>query len=282
MIAGILARMKLVSFAILLLLPYVALAWDVDGHQIVAIIAEEHLAPATKDAIHVLLGKDVRISDVGICDWADKVRREREETIPWHYVEIPTTQAAYDVFRDKQRITIISATGFLQDVLADASKPKAEREEALKFVVNLIGDLHQPLHCAERAGDHGGTGRLVFLLDQPQPTNLHWVWDSAILFRHRGQVPVADYALKLNANITPEQEKEWIKWTLIDWVNESHDIAVNVAYKDIPADGDPPRINQAYIDQAAPIIDEQLQRAGVRLAVVLNRAFAPNGAPSKG
>src|SRR5437763_15997259 len=89
MIAGILSRMKLVSFAVLLLLPSVTLAWDVDGHQIVAIIAEEHLAPATKDGIHALLGKDVGISDVGICNWADSVRRERKETIPWHYIEIP-------------------------------------------------------------------------------------------------------------------------------------------------------------------------------------------------
>ena len=62
----------------------------------------------------------------------------------------------------------------------------------------------------------------------------------------------------------------WAKGTSVDWTNESHDLAVSVVYKDVQADGPPPKLTQDYVDAAGKVIDEQMQRAGVRLATVLN------------
>src|SRR4051794_1719729 len=80
--------------------PTALLAWGGDGHQIVALIAEDRLTPEAKAAIHDLLGADVNISDAEVANWADQIRREKRETAPWHYVDIPTTQPSYDAVRD--------------------------------------------------------------------------------------------------------------------------------------------------------------------------------------
>jgi len=69
---------------------------------------------------------------------------------------------------------------------------------------------------------------------------------------------------------------------------ESWKIAREVVYADVPADGDPPKLSQEYVDKAKPIVDEQIQKAGVRLAFTLNAAltansetlFKPTSAPS--
>ena len=59
-----------------------------------------------------------------------------------------------------------------------------------------------------------------------------------------------------------------------DWANESDAVAVNVAYKGVPADGRPPRLDQAYVDRAGDAIDQQLEKGGIRLAILLNRCFS--------
>ena len=66
----------------------------------------------------------------------------------------------------------------------------------------------------------------MFFLDRPRATNLHSVWDSAILLAHKGLVRNAAYADKLNTAITPENAAEWAKGMPTDWANESHDVAV--------------------------------------------------------
>jgi hypothetical protein len=268
--------------AVLLLLPSIALAWGGDGHQVICLIAEDRLTPAAKAGIHGLLGKDVNMSDAEIASWADQIRRQRSETAPWHYADIPvyasatapSTQPTFDEARDGQHgNNVIDKVTDFEKVLKDPKASKADKTEALKFLVHLIGDLHQPLHCAERNKDKGGNARLVFFLARQRATNLHSVWDSAILLNHKGGMRNAAYAEKLNAAITPEQAAEWAKGTPIDWANESHDVAVTSVYKDVPVDGPPPKIDQKYIDAVGPVIDQQLERGGVRLATILNDIF---------
>ena len=146
--------MKHVAIAAVLgifLLPSITHAWGGDGHQIVCLIAEAHLTPAAKTAIHDLLGKDVNISDAEIASWADQTRRDRPETGPWHYVDIPTEAPGFDEVRDGQHgNNVVDKIGDFKAVLKDPKATSQARAEALKFLVHFVGDLHQPLHCAER------------------------------------------------------------------------------------------------------------------------------------
>jgi hypothetical protein len=83
-----------------LLLPSLAFAWSGDGHQIVALVAEERLTPETKAAIRDLIGNDTNISDAEFCMYADNIRRERRETATWNYVNIDIKYPANDLARD--------------------------------------------------------------------------------------------------------------------------------------------------------------------------------------
>ncbi|CAN5406972.1 S1/P1 nuclease [soil metagenome] len=267
-------RLFAIGVILSLLAPSFVFGWGGDGHQIVCLIAEARLTPIAKAAIHDLLGDDVDISDAEIASWADQIRRERRATAPWHYVNIPVDAAAFDAKRDgKNGENIINKIVAFEKFLADTTAPKRDRTDALKFLVHFVGDLHQPLHCVDRNGDKGGNGRLVFFGERKKAVSLHQTWDSLILLRHKGKTRVLDYADALNTKITNEQAIEWIKGTPEDWANQSHRIAVSSVYRDVPADGPPPKLTDEYIEKSGEVIDEQLAMAGVRLAAMLNRCF---------
>jgi hypothetical protein len=265
-------RVALLAFT--LISSPVAFAWGGDGHQIVALIAEERLTPAAQSGIHELLGKDTDISDAEIASWADNIRREKRRTAPWHYVNIPTIQPSFDKKRDgKDGENIIDKISEFEKVLADKTESKEKRAEALKFIVHFVGDVHQPLHCADRNGDKGGNGRLVFFLERQKAVSLHQCWDSLILLNRKGKIRVADYAESLNSKISTTQAEKWSKASPEDWANESHRVAIESVYAEVPADGPPPKLTPEYLDKSSRAIDEQLEKAGVRLAEVLNRAL---------
>lgn len=269
--------------------PSFACAWGGEGHQIIALVAEAHLTDEAKAGIHGLLGDDADISDAEIASWADEIKRERgrPSTATWHYVNIPVDAAGYDAKRESPKtIDIVEATSSQIAAVADKSLPIEKRAEALKFIVHLIGDLHQPLHCADR-GDRGGNSLLVyFLAISGKPSNLHSVWDTAILKNIKAGERVAPYAEKLNAQISDEQIAAWTEGNLIRWANEGHGVAREHVYDALPAPATPQGemltdkpapitvLDQAYVDGAKPVIELQMKRGGLRLASVLNKAFA--------
>jgi hypothetical protein len=107
----------------------------------------------------------------------------------------PIDAPAYDANRDGKRgANVIHQILHFEHILADKSATTNDRPKAMKFVVHLVGDIHQPLHCAERDGDKGGNSRLVFFLDQQKATNLHAVWVTSMLRKYIGRAHIADYA----------------------------------------------------------------------------------------
>ena len=100
-----------------------------------------------------------------------------------------------------------------------------------------------------------------------KPDNLHWVWDTGLL-EHTNRNREA-LAAELESRITPEDRAEWQQGAIDDWVLEAHRLAQTVAYGDLGRD-DPAVIAPEYEKQADPAIEMQLEKAGVRLAFVLN------------
>src|SRR4051812_17782512 len=116
--------------SLILLVPTTLFAWGGEGHQIVAMIAEERLTPEAQEGIRELLGDGVDISEGVIANWADEIRRTRKETAPWHYVNIPTSRPSYDAKRDGHKgDNVIDAVEKFEKILADKSRPKEERAE---------------------------------------------------------------------------------------------------------------------------------------------------------
>lgn len=265
---------KLFALALLLVGPR-AHAWGPEGHAIVGRIAELRLTDAARAGVASLLAPGTHLSDDGVASWADAIRRADASTGPWHYVDIPYGAAAYDPARDCTNDDCVVAQLVKQEaVLADTTAGREARATALRFIVHFAGDLHQPLHCISRDDDRGGNLCRVLYPGHPEETNLHVVWDSNVLQACMAGRDIRSFAAALNARIGRRQLRRWARGDAAEWAWESHQAAVAYAYPGVPPAGSPPWvITHDYIAACQPIVERQLARAGVRLAVILNRAL---------
>src|SRR5690606_18021833 len=149
--------------------------WGGMGHRVIARVAASRLSPATRREVRRLLGNE---SLAKVSTWADEVRRDRPATAPWHYVNIPIYDSVYRPERVCRDGCVISALEQQLALLADRSLPRTERAEALKWVVHLVGDMHQPMHVGDR-GDRGGNDTRITW--DTLPGNLHGLWDTGLL-----------------------------------------------------------------------------------------------------
>jgi hypothetical protein len=262
-------RKVLFIFLALVAFPVRAPAWGYEAHRVIAEIAEQFLAPQTAHRVRELLAIEnlATLADVSI--WADEIRLQHPETGPWHYVNIPLTlrtgePAVYDALRDcPQGDCVVAKIEQFEHVLSDQEVPERQRLEALKYIVHFVGDAHQPLHVSN---DHDRGGNDVPVVFLGLRTNLHAVWDSGIITPAvKGNERA--YALQLVQSISEEQRQHWSEGTLISWVNEGHEIAARTIYGELPHSGTLP---DDYETKALPIVNKQLERAGARLAMVLN------------
>jgi nuclease S1 len=249
------------------------LAWGYEGHRITAEIAEQFLEPETSRQVRELLALDNATTLAEVSTWADQIRPQRPQTAPWHFVDIPIhppagTPEGYDPARDcPRRDCVVAKIGEMAVILKDKTAPPRERLEALKFLVHLVADIHQPLDAADD-GDHGGNDIHVEFMGRP--TNLHAVWDSGILAA-AGISDERAYALALARSITPALAQLWRGGTAADWANDSYLIASRMIYSGWPhAPGELPA---SYEQAAIHVVNVQLGKAGVRLAAVLNAAL---------
>lgn len=240
-----------------------ARAESVDTHRIVADIAEQFLAPRTAQNVRMLLALDNETSLAAISTWADDIGEERRATARWHYVYIPLSAVAYDATRDcGGGACIVVKLEQYAAVLRDKTVAPQDRLEALKFVVNLMSDIHQPLHAADN-GDRGGS-RLDVVYDGRSMT-LRQLWDDEILTD--GGDP-RDIALDLVSSISASDRRAWQSGSAADWANESHALAKGFVYRYLPRSHVLP---SSYQSGAELLELDRLKRAGVRLAWVLNR-----------
>jgi hypothetical protein len=241
-----------------------AARWGRIGHRTVARLAASQLSPAARAEVRRLLGS---ASLAEISTWADEVREARPETGPWHYVNIPVTDSVYRPDRHCPSSCVVSAAEAQLAILRDRRQSRERRAEALKFVVHVIGDLHMPLHAGDR-GDRGGNDVVVWY--QFRRTNLHSLWDTRMIeARGPGEDQMVS-ALERRVRAHPALEAIRVG-TIADWTLESHDLARDLVYRHLS-----PWlfITEGYVDRAMPAIEEQLMRAGVRLARVLNETLS--------
>jgi S1/P1 Nuclease len=248
-----------------------ALAWGWEGHRIVAEIAERYLEPATARQVRELLAMENATTLAEVSSWADDIRGQRRETVRWHYVNIPIhppvgTPAGYDAARDCPRgDCIVAKIDEFAAELRDRGAPPHDRLEALKFLIEFVGDVHQPLRAADD-GDRGGNDtHLIFL---GQHTTLHALWDSGLLAAAGVGDPRA-YALKLAQSIKPADAARWHDGTAAEWATESHEIAKRSYGESHEAR----ELQIFYEHDCLPVVNLQLEKAGVRLAALLNAAL---------
>jgi hypothetical protein len=279
----------LVGFAVPAFAPGRADAWGKEGHALVGKIADKFLTSQAREAIDELLqGHQFHsLSDERLPNWADAIRgssfyrKKFPNMAKWHFIDISVTADLTNPDLNKfcpEGNCALAAIKKFQGILKDPDQPLQNRREALFFIVHFIGDIHQPLHCAERNNDRGGNLVRVFLEgDDVHVSNLHKVWDTNLVQEAMGPLGMDDYAKRLAFTLSSQQRKALQKGTPEDWILESHKIARANVYKDkgvaIPANGNPHTLSSDYILEGAEIVEGQITRGGVRLALFLNDTF---------
>ncbi len=248
------------------------LAWGPEGHRIVAHIAGSELTSKARAGVAALLGGDATAEMMRVSTWADEIRHDRPDTAPWHYVNIPVGSSGYNAARDcPQDDCVVGQIERDIRIVGDRSLAKPIRAEALRFLIHFVGDVHQPLHAADNRDRGGNTVRVVL---NGERTNLHAVWDHDVV-EALGADPAA-VARRLEQNITPAKQRRWAGGTPADWVNGSFAIASQEIYGRLRGRGGAQRpivLLANYAIAESPIAARQLEKAGVRLAWVLNRVF---------
>jgi hypothetical protein len=286
-------RIALLSMVLLFIgvlgLPARAAAFGRDGHAVIGKIADKNLSDKARAAITELLAEHEykSLADERLPNWADAIRSsgmfrtKYPDMSMWHYIDVDV-----DVPFDRLKISdytrdgkcALDALKHFQTVLKDPAQPIQDRREALFFIAHIVGDLHQPLHCAERNNDEGGNLVKVQLPgDTDRAGNLHAVWDTPMVKKAMGGLTVDDFVTRRMAALTAEKRQEYQKGTLEDWILEGNKLAREKVYVDkgekLPADGKPVTLSDAYMREGAEIIDGQLVKGGVRLAQFLNDTF---------
>lgn len=246
-----------------------ALSWSSEGHHIITRIAANDLTPKARAAVADLLGGEALPAMVAASTYADEIRPSRRETAPWHYVNIEIDSSGYAAARDcPDDACIVAQIEHEERTIGDTSISKPIRGEALRFLIHFIGDLHQPLHCAD---NHDRGGNMVKVIFGGQQTNLHAVWDTAVVEALGSSEETIGAALA--SQITQSDRTEWGQGTTISWANETWAIA-RVVYASFHGNGatDAPIFLQStYANAQRAVAAQQLERAGVRLAAILNR-----------
>jgi hypothetical protein len=266
------ARSLLAALVLLFLSPVNAFAWGYTGHRVIAEIAEQFLDVETARQVRDLLAIENVTTLAEVSTWADQIRGQRPDTAPWHYVNIPIHAApdessGFDATRDcPNDACVVAKIAQFERVLTDRQVSDRQRLEALKYLVHFIGDVHQPLHASDNH-DRGGNEVPVFFMGRQ--SNLHAIWDTGII-EPAVKGDERGYAMQLRRNITQAELSQWSQGDPISWANESHDVATSAVYGELKHAGVLP---DSYEAQALPIVNEQLERAGVRLAKVLNECL---------
>ncbi len=299
------AMLKMVLVAALGV-PELALAWGPEGHTVVGDIASHYLTPRAKRQIKALLG-DKKIGDYEVSSWPDEIRGSEEyaqeypDNGAWHFVDFDTFQHYDEDFELKPPTNgqdVVDRITRWQKALGSKESSAAQKLDALRFLVHFVGDLHQPLHCAFRCGDMGGNmipvnsfkgHKYSFGPSTPMdyPPSIHSVWDESMVLELMGSQSRYAFERDLLTDITPEQLQWWSQGQPLNWATDSYWRARKQAYRwangeNLPHTWSRPGMDltsENYIDARLPVAREQLEKAGVRLALLLNEALDPGYTP---
>lgn len=249
-----------------------AYAWGDIGHKIICEMAFNKVKPGARAAIVNLIkadGQFVSFSDA--CTWPDHPRKRPEE----HFINLARDAAALADSCGVAPKCVVTAIAKDFAILSSNTATADQKAASLKFLGHWVGDVHQPLHVSFQ-DDRGGNNINVSGLCT---NNLHSAWDTCLVAAAVGN-NVEDAASNLLTTTTQEQIQEWTQSDPKQWANESFNIAKNLQTNYCVNHGfscDPPsgsiKINQAYVDANVPIVKEQLQKAGIRLAHLLDKAL---------
>lgn len=255
--------------ALTLLWSSAAFSWWDMGHRDICRMAMASVQETTRQEIGHLLERPLDTQ----CDWADRVKKQRPETRPWHYFNIPPGTRHIEGVPRPPEGDVVSAL-ISQAQRLSTLRAREPRREALLWVAHLIGDLHQPLHLGYADDLGGNTYRMTLppdlaadLSEDRDNVSMHAVWDGLI----------QRYGVHTNGGIETPEMPEVVVITepataVLRWANETLTLVNDPAVHYLEGTR-LTVLNRSYLKQNAPVVTLQLERAAARLAALLDWAF---------
>lgn len=257
-------------FLLLLFVCNFLFSWSDCGHEIIARIAVVHLNKKVLDKINAILPNGMNMIDVST--WADKIKRQRPNTEPWHYVDFPI----------RENVTLENISKYYNDnsiipqlekeikQLKDSKTEAKVKQEDLMFLIHFVGDIHMPLHCSND-NDRGGNLKIVHVQGKRNTikTNLHHYWDEILSAYSMTQDDIDKLGNELSHSITDTEYKTYASGDPKDWAFESYTVSKKYVYINLPVGEVEITLLDNYNDNMMPIAKLQLQKQESALHIFL-------------
>lgn len=263
-----------------------AQAWWETGHMTVAQIAYEELSPKARleaerliELLNAAEPDSTRRHFVPASIWMDEVKARGLRTFDqWHYINIPYNPEGLGEVEDAKEVNVVTMLETLSKTLASDKAGDFEKAFALRMILHLAGDIHQPFHAVGKvshAHPHGDLGGNRTLVQAPGVKNIHAFWDSTAglleeVSTDQWQSKVPGYAQRLKKDFPKLQYAQTLNTSPEQWAEESFKLALKYGYTTLPPEG---LIDERYRREAQRVIAERLALGGYRLGYLLNTAL---------
>lgn len=246
-----------IVLALFISLPKWGLSWGQIGHRVVGQIAMNHMSKkANKNVLAVLGNEDVAM----VANWMDFIKSEEDKKFmsPWHYCTIEDGQQYGHAPEEGDVYEAINK--FTEEL--KTKKFSVDEAYALKVLIHLVGDVHQPLHVGNGKDRGANDVKVKFFWDK---SNLHRVWDSGMIDKQ--QLSYTEYTKWIDV-ASQDQITMWQSDTVMKWMEES------VSYrKSIYTLPDDKNLSYNYVHDHIGQVNKRLLKAGIRLAGILNEIY---------
>ena len=254
--------MKKIFILLLLITPFYLFGWGKTGHRVVGEIAENNLTEEVREKVRDLLDGH---SLANASTWADEMRSNSkfDKYSSWHYINLPIDKE-YDEIPSTAN-NVITQISKAIEVLNSPLANREVKQFYLKYLIHMVGDLHQPLHTG-REEDWGGNKIQVNFKGRKGAenwTNLHDLWDAGIIDDYK--MSYTEYATKL----MDIKKLDFPQGNALEWSKESHSFVPKI-YETTAGS----YLSYDYVYEVLPIIDQRLYQAGIRLSTILNEIFS--------
>lgn len=251
---------KLIALSVIIVsltAPKVGLSWGQIGHRVVGQVAMNHMSKkANKNVLIALGNEDVAM----VANWMDFVKSESDKKYmsPWHYCTIPDGGHYGEAPESGDIHKMINQ--FVEEL--KTKKYSVDEQYALKSLIHLVGDVHQPLHVGNGTDRGGNDVKVKFFWEK---SNIHRVWDSGIIDKQ--QLSYSEYTKWIDV-VTKDQVATWQQNTLLEWMDES--VSYRESIYTMPEDKN---LSFVYVHDHIGQVNTRLLQAGVRLAGILNEIY---------
>lgn len=241
----------------LMLTPIIGFSWGATGHRVVGQVAMNHMSKKANKNVLVALGtEDVAM----VANWMDFIKSESDKRHmnAWHYCSIPDSGHYQGAPEEGDVNKMINQ--FIEELKTKSFS--VDEQFALKSLIHMVGDVHQPLHVGNGTDRGGNDVKLKFFYSK---SNLHRVWDSGMIDKQ--QLSYTEYAKWIDV-ATSVEVNTWQSASVMNWMEES--VSYRGSIYDFPEDK---KLSYKYVHDHIHQVNLRLLQAGVRLAGILNQIY---------